>query len=361
MKGDRIAWVDQLKGFSIFCVVLGHLMPVLSENAMDITTLCGGLNGVIMSFNMPLFAILSGYFFSDKIGIKEFLIKKCKQLVLPYFVWCIIVFVAIPNIKLLLLGERIYILSSLRNLYYGLVDWGWWFIRALFLCFIYAYFAFRLFRNSYIQTFLFSTLFIFILSFGGIIPNKLHFSLGFIFLYPFFGLGYLIRNYYWSFLMLNIKTVCIIAFVIWVVLFKIFWHGAQDTFYGMNTSIFVANADSIDPDGIAVVYKTINRLVIGSVSSIALLALAYWIEISHPNIFIGLFRNIGRNTFGIYILQSLIFTNLNYKTKILDCLPLVNLIMCFMIALLICVVLSYCVSYTAKNDSIGLLLWGKKR
>lgn len=70
---NRIKWIDTAKGLGLLCVILGHLgVPYLST--------------WIYTFHMPLFFFLSGIVFSGrKYRFGEYLKRKMKSLVLPYF------------------------------------------------------------------------------------------------------------------------------------------------------------------------------------------------------------------------------------------------------------------------------------
>ena len=72
-KSNRILWIDAAKGIGLLCVILGHLgVPYLST--------------LVYTFHMPLFFFLSGIVFSgSKYSPAEFLKRKLKSLVLPYF------------------------------------------------------------------------------------------------------------------------------------------------------------------------------------------------------------------------------------------------------------------------------------
>ena len=83
MKGNRLIWVDALRGLLILSVVLGHSLQHgdywnrLSWN-------------IIYSFHMAAFFVLSGY-----VGYKEdyktsSLIGKARQLLLPFLSWTIL-------------------------------------------------------------------------------------------------------------------------------------------------------------------------------------------------------------------------------------------------------------------------------
>lgn len=91
-KIKRIEWVDYLKAFACFLVVLGHLLQSLQISKIDlypnITTF---IIWFIYLFHMPLFMCMSGYLylktkkeFSWK-EYKKFEFKKIINLAIPYF------------------------------------------------------------------------------------------------------------------------------------------------------------------------------------------------------------------------------------------------------------------------------------
>ncbi len=72
----RIYWVDILRGLAMFIVVYGH------------TSKSTEIKHIIYSFHMPLFFLISGMtilFEKKDLNIKEFLLKKVKSLLIPYF------------------------------------------------------------------------------------------------------------------------------------------------------------------------------------------------------------------------------------------------------------------------------------
>lgn len=86
MKDDncgvsRIGWVDNVKLFGLFLIVLGHFTPHKNETL---------LTQVIYSFHVPLFFIISGYLskpIDDKV---EQFVKISKRLLFPYICFCFI-------------------------------------------------------------------------------------------------------------------------------------------------------------------------------------------------------------------------------------------------------------------------------
>lgn len=75
----REQWADILKGIGAILVVIGHL--VLYE---------GNAKVYIYSFHMPLFFFISGYLYHHEKKFTVFLRRKCKSLLLPYFIFAFV-------------------------------------------------------------------------------------------------------------------------------------------------------------------------------------------------------------------------------------------------------------------------------
>lgn len=72
---------DILKGILIVLVVLGHLVD---GNSM--------LHATIFSFHMPVFFMITGILSHWGATNREFILKRTKSYVVPYFSWCILLF-----------------------------------------------------------------------------------------------------------------------------------------------------------------------------------------------------------------------------------------------------------------------------
>lgn len=88
---ERLLYIDALRGFAIFLVVLGHILIFNGYEKSIITT-------TIYSFHMPLFMFISGYvarYSYKKIeDIKSFyntVLRKFITILLPYIVFCVFV------------------------------------------------------------------------------------------------------------------------------------------------------------------------------------------------------------------------------------------------------------------------------
>lgn len=76
----RIKWIDVAKGICMISVIMGHLGV---EN----------INYVVYAYHLSLFFILSGYTMKQTVVNKDYLNKRFKSLMLPYFVTCICVMI----------------------------------------------------------------------------------------------------------------------------------------------------------------------------------------------------------------------------------------------------------------------------
>ena len=75
----RVKWIDTAKGMAMICIIIGHI---------------GGGNygkvylSFVYTFNVAVFFLLSGYTLKIEHIISEYVNKKFKRLMLPYFYTC---------------------------------------------------------------------------------------------------------------------------------------------------------------------------------------------------------------------------------------------------------------------------------
>lgn len=82
---NRIHYYDTIKGVAIFLVALGHVLQSVLPNYREDKFLL-----LIVMFHMPLFMMVSGYFFLPslkKTNLKEYVIKRFLRLYLPSLFW----------------------------------------------------------------------------------------------------------------------------------------------------------------------------------------------------------------------------------------------------------------------------------
>ena len=121
---SRINWIDWAKSTSMFLVVLGHCHI---QSSYQLTT------QVIYSFHIPLFFYLSGLL-SPKNFSKSSLLKDCKYIIAPYFVFGTLLIIT----HSLLSGDFSFSFyyTNIGSLFVGddACIGAIWFLPALFIC-----------------------------------------------------------------------------------------------------------------------------------------------------------------------------------------------------------------------------------
>ncbi|KAA8829305.1 acyltransferase family protein [Bifidobacterium tissieri] len=75
--GARLTYMDVAKGIGILAVVIGHVVIDYGGGRTPFVL-------ALYTFHLPLFFIVSGYFFTYRPGFKAFLAKKCRAYLIPY-------------------------------------------------------------------------------------------------------------------------------------------------------------------------------------------------------------------------------------------------------------------------------------
>jgi fucose 4-O-acetylase-like acetyltransferase len=147
MTKERIKWLDAAKGLGILLVVFGH-NPVPAP-----------LGKYLVSFHMPLFFLVSGYLFgmTKPLGFKEFLRKRIRTLVIPYFAFFLLQYVYFVT-----LGSKygetsggMSLTTPLFGVFYGSEQYldavftPMWFLPCLFTVEVMFFWTLRLFRQWY--------------------------------------------------------------------------------------------------------------------------------------------------------------------------------------------------------------------
>lgn len=355
---DRIKYIDQTKCLAIFLVVWGHVIQNYGNNSnINNIIYCQ----IILSFHMPLFAMLSGIFFSVNNDVYSFLLKKTRQLLLPLFVWCVLLFGVLHPlcdfIRGLINGDIVnpYSIVIVNRIFYEIFFWGWWFLRALFLCFIYAYFSVKLFKGKYVVGLSFSIVVLYFLGWCGIIPNMNLSVSGFFFLYPFFCIGKIIAIYDKK-IGNYLNSLLFFSFLLFVIGLYL-WKGYTDSYYEMNTSL-LKGTGYFGIVGVKVVERTIVRFLTGVSGS--LFFILFFRKI-HNMYFLSkenLLSSIGAHTLHIYLLHEVLFDFIKPR----------NIFQSQVIVIIACIVVSSCVvlfflqicRLLNKSRILACLLWGKQ-
>ena len=77
MQKQRLEYLDVARGIAMIAIVLGHLGSAL-------------INRVVYTFHLPMFYFISGYFFDERATLHAFVGKKARQLLVPYYVTCLV-------------------------------------------------------------------------------------------------------------------------------------------------------------------------------------------------------------------------------------------------------------------------------
>lgn len=349
----RVLYLDITKGLAIFLVVWGHIIGSREDSSFSLMSY-----NIIYSFHMPIFAIISGLFFNPETNWKIFVQKKTILLVLPLAFWVFIFEIIGGLFRSTIIyfdsGEPIHLFAIARNFFYGICCWHLWFLKALFLCFCYAYISAYLCRSKMLLASVSSVVLLYTLSLCGVIPNKSPFFIGFIFLYPFFWIGYYMNRYKEK---LQSNALLIIAIVAYILLF-LFWEGDKDTFYGMNTNYFAT-------DGIvgnALLLKITLRFlicVIGSFVVIEILRRLICNEKIDQNIIFIQLSVLGKYTLAIYILHILVVFHTPF-CEYLKASGMLNAVSCILISLILTYVCWYLAVIVQKNRLLAMLFFGKR-
>lgn len=345
MNSNRLVYIDVAKCFAIFLVVWGHVIQNYGESSLINKTI---YEYFILTFHMPLFAIISGMFYKNTITWRKVIVEKGRHLILPLVCWCLLLFSIIPNVDFLVQGkyEDLHLFASIRNWYYGITDWGFWFLRALFFCFLYSQLFSRIHFSTTVVVDILSVVLLYSLSFLGVIPNKCHLLNGFVFLYPFFVVGKYIKE------LLNHhkgKPITLGTLVLYCCCL-FFWNGDADTFYGNNTSLFADNEGIV---GISLLRQTFLRFVLGvSGSIIVLYLIKYACEKFMQNKSLYILSNVGQKTLIIYIIHAVV---LMYLPKAdLPCPE----VMCFVLSVILLVLSMAIGALLSKNKYLGMFFLG---
>lgn len=355
---ERILYIDYLKCLLIFLVVWGHATQYWGDNSVINNTIDFHM---ILPFHMPLFAVISGFFFKVNQGLADCIVKKSKQLVWPLFFWSFVIFGIIDSCKKGYLyfqgGDSLHAFATIRNIYYNVIEWGWWFLRSLFLCFALASITVNVSRRKPYLALSVSVVMFYALAWSGIIPNmdiKLN---GFFFLYPFFCLGVFLKRY--NKVITERKWVVLIASFVAFVVSLCYWEGWNNTFYQMNTSL-VATTGYHDIVGIEVFRLSVIRLLAGSSASIFFLVLFQIIfqQASSDSYISRILSQIGQNTLGIYILHSFFLDVFVKKVNISET-QFLSVLLCFFLSILIVIVFNRIYIITQKSRICSMLMWGR--
>jgi fucose 4-O-acetylase-like acetyltransferase len=338
---QRIEFIDALKGFTIFCVLWGH--SIQDSGNGDDSFFHNQVFEFIYSFHMPLFFMISGFFFNSslKLNFKELVCKKGLALLLPCLTWTII-FGGLFCTKAFVLKSGINYISELTKIIDPL-NWQFWFLKELFISYVLVYIALKIFKKQWLACIL-SICFV-------LIAPSCNMQR---FLLPLFWLGIYLKNNYQVVLKYSKWILGISGLVFGICL--LFWDGNYTIYVSRFPPLIHFIAFSFDFSNLDI---ALFRLIIGAAGSIfwfVLLQQAY-----KKNQFFAQLEKAGACTLGIYILQTtvlelIVSSRVNLSTVNIWIYSLIITPLIALFTLIICIYLTKLIN---KNDFIKTILLGK--
>lgn len=334
-KTARIVWIDYLKAFAIFLVILGHSIQNIST-CVEL----GRVYSFIYSFHMPLFMTISGFFLGKMLhdSPAHFLLKRARQLLLPVLSFSVLAFAVswmTPFDMTMGLGFMDYLFGG-----------DMWFLKYLFACSVIAYVSKAVFRSTCFSAILLPALLV-TLSRVGIFR-----------LLPFLWLGHYIHRYSES---MERKTrqllpICMLSFA--VMLF--FWQMEYDA-----PNFRIASFKEGFTFSLSSLAVILYRFAIGAVGSLTFILLfckfGKCLEVGK-----GMRESLsrfllvsGRRTLGIYCLQIYLLEHLAENITLPVLCDTCNVILVFAVAVLEFVVCSIIVGLLERNRYTRLLFLGQ--
>lgn len=274
----REFYLDAVKAIAIILTVLGHCIQWIQGDAFADNK----LELFIYSFHMPLFMIISGYFFQSALrrNFKDLINRKFLQLLVPAFCWTVIIY---P-----------WECCSLKDVA-GKMFYEFWFLKALFVSYVVTYLYYKT-PNKYKSVLLLVGIFMFLIGKGR--------TWNFLPMYPFFLFGILLRK------QKDRLT------QIWALIFFIIFFLLLLPFFEMKDTMYYTSCKLLDLGTMSLCYSNIvpNMLrytlgICGGASIIILTKVICTIVVDEDKVNLknSILQVIGRNTLGIYLVHPIIY------------------------------------------------------
>lgn len=321
---NRINYMDAIKALAMFLVIWGHCILHLSSwNKNDDIVFV-----VINTFHVSLFMMVAGYFSTSSLslGFSKMLLNKTKQLIIPCLLW----------------GGIITLLCAYYNQDTSKILTDFieclWFLKSLFFCYILAFIALRL----------------------GTVPTVLVILASMVLtifkmnvMFPAFMLGIYIKKKELAGVEIGKRWVFWLTLFVFVFM-AYFYDGHY--FNSPNRIMGIIKEGSLST-WLAYFGKTAYRILIGNCGALSVFLIFRGLLISLDN---NIICKIGRETLGIYILQTVLLETIlkqyitfygNHSVMDFVIAPILSLII-----MMLCYILTKVMS---KSEIIGKLLLGK--
>jgi fucose 4-O-acetylase-like acetyltransferase len=311
---SRIEFIDLLKAFVMFSIMWFHSLGDLRTGYF---VLADPVFKFFATLHMPLFYMISGFFFSSSFNLsfKNFLQKKSVTLLIPHIAWGIIVVfldwgLAFVGWNRPFCDKPLTIPSFLQGLFApdpGIGDF--WFFKDLFLTELIVFFSCKIFKKSYIA-FIVSMLFVLMFSLSiethGVIGRMQRY------LIPLFWIGMLVKTYY-PFVCRHLNKLLISAGIVFSVCF--YFYDYTYIVYAMDFLPLINFQESF-ATGNLVFSSNVGILVFSWLTAIAgslfffFLFQRFW----KKNGVTTLFSRCGQITLGLYPLQAIVLQRIMNNT-----------------------------------------------
>lgn len=278
----RIDHLDTLKALAIYLVVLGHTIQ-----GTDADFWHNGAFLLIYAVHMPLFAILSGYFFHADDGAWQTVRRKTVQLIVPCIAW-----------GTLEMGVSIaqHVPEHYMNVIKPTVLYAQWFIKCMWVCSLLSLLPCLLpWANSVGRKMGVAVVLCLVLCLSGI-GDVFWVN----FLLPFFFVGIVLRHRQgWLQALLSRRRMLYV-----VLLTAVF--AALYTRWDGNRTIYLSPIAPLTDGAIdsGNVMTTLLRWALGLVGCLAIILLSPWLHRCVPATMRGIVSWVGRRTKGIYIIHT---------------------------------------------------------
>lgn len=340
----RIEFIDSLKGFAIFCVLWGHSIQYLNNSSNFFEN---PVFAFIYSFHMPIFFMISGFFFKSslKLSFQKFLIDKILLLLLPCFIWGAI-FILVKLSNFFINDDYIFYWKREFLSIINPIKWPFWFLKELFLSYLITYVFYQIFTKDFI---------VFALSIFLVLLLPSSFDEQRLLLPMFLGGIYLNENYK---SLIDKSNLILLSSSLLFLLCLFFWR-ADYTIYKTNF-MGIVNWRELN-------FNVLNieiyffRVVIGFVGSIVFFFL--FEKIYKKNWLTKNLERIGKITLSIYVVQLTlleIFLNKILDFSFVDNIWVYNLFITPLISLIVLFLCETIHKILIKNKYVDFLLFGGK-
>jgi fucose 4-O-acetylase-like acetyltransferase len=364
----RIESIDLLKAFLIFLVLWGHAntVPVIGGSSVApagyATSVSSSIEGIFLprkeifnfinSFHMPLFFMISGFFFSSSIHLsfKVFLRKRFFSMMVPHITWGVIFLLSRLVMTFIDTSRTFNILSEIQGIVNPTVL-QFYFLRDLFVVEVLVFLSYRIFKKS-IPAFIAVLLFVLIFDFSGVIDKMLRFMM------PVFLIGIALRSFHIAFSK-HLNKILVVSGLIFIVCLYVF--NESYTIYFIDFPAIINFRQSLSEGKIVFDFTNIGisglRLLLAIAGSLFFFALfqRFW----KKNTITSLLSRWGQLTVGIYILQTTILQN--WLGRLLDFSRpqyALGVIIGLLTATFVLLVSVLIIRLIQKNKSLTFILFG---